>query len=128
MGPESCPPPVLPDARPRPLRRRSVATAPPRRHQIQQTDQSKRRSLTAVPKRVPASTLSVTVTFESPSGCLNEMLLEPAGHSRAQLSRLFRSSPRKRQSPEEKRGTGPARQPSPGPWGRLCPPPPTTSL
>lgn len=118
MGPESCPPPVLPDARPRPLRRGSVATAPPRRHQIQETDRSKRRSLTAVPKRAPTSTVR-HCDFREPFRLFKR---DAAGARRARLGRLFRSSPRKRQSPEEKRGTPRPCQPSPGPWGRLCPP------
>lgn len=115
---ESCPPPVLPDARPRPLRRGSVATAPPRRHQIQETDRSKRRSLTAVPERAPTSTVR-HCDFREPFRLFKR---DAAGARRAQLGRLFRSSPRKRQSPEEKRGTPRPCQPSPGPWGRLCPP------
>lgn len=125
MGPESCPPPVLPDARPRPLRRRSVATAPPRRHQIQETDRSKRRSLTAVPKRAPTSTLSVTVTFESPSGCLNETLLEPAGHSSGGCSGPHHANVRVPRRSEAR--PGPA-SPHPGRGGGSVPPSPTTSL
>lgn len=118
MGPESCPPPVLPDARPRPLRRGSLATAPPRRHQIQETDRSKRRSLAAVPERAPTSTVR-HCDFREPFRLFKR---DAAGARRARLGRLFRSSPRKRQSPEEKRGTPRPCQPSPGPWGRLCPP------
>lgn len=125
MGPESCPPPVLPDARPRPLRRRSVATAPPRRHQIQEMDQSKRRSLTAVPKRAPTSTLSVTVTFESPSGCLNETLLEPAGHSSGGCSGPHHANVRVPRRSEAR--PGPA-SPHPGRGGGSVTPSPTTSL